>query len=76
VIGRVAKVEMTVRFNASVSAREGRRQTKCCQKMKRRQRAHLASMGRKRDTTRQNDDVDRRRCAIGEGKGRRQCLLG
>jgi hypothetical protein len=45
---------------------------KHCWKMKRRQRAHLGSMGRKCDTTRQNDDVGRRRVATGEGKGRRQ----
>jgi hypothetical protein len=31
--------------------------TKRCQKMKRRQRAHLGSTGSKRDTVRQRDDV-------------------
>jgi hypothetical protein len=41
---------------------------KHCQKMKRRQRAHLGYMGRKCDTTRQCGDIDRRRCGTGEGK--------
>jgi hypothetical protein len=47
--------------------------TKHCRKMKRRQRAHLGSMGRKRDTVRWHDNIGRRRGGIGEGKGRRQC---
>jgi hypothetical protein len=42
------------------------------QKMKRRQRARLGSMGRKRDTTRWRDDVGQRRGGVGEGKRRRQ----
>jgi hypothetical protein len=56
----------------------GRRddETKCCRKMKRRQRTHLTSMEMKRDTARQRDDVDRRRVATREGKGRRRCQLG
>jgi hypothetical protein len=32
--------------------------TKCCQKMKQRQWAHLGSMGRKRDTLQQRGDID------------------
>jgi hypothetical protein len=44
--------------------------TKHCRKMKRRQRAHLDSMGRKRDTARRCDDVSRRRGGTREGKGR------
>jgi hypothetical protein len=40
-------------------------------KMKRRQRTHLDSLGRKRDTTRRSDDVGRRRGDTGEGKGMR-----
>jgi hypothetical protein len=43
--------------------------TKSCQKMKRRQRAHLGSMRRKRDTMRWHGDIDRRRGDTGEGKG-------
>jgi hypothetical protein len=43
--------------------------TKYCQKMKRMQRAHLGSIRRKRDTTRQCDDVDRMRDDIRKGKG-------
>jgi hypothetical protein len=44
---------------------------KCCRKMKRRQRAHLDSMRRKRNMTWQND-IARRRGATRERKGRRQ----
>jgi hypothetical protein len=44
---------------------------KYCQKMKRRQRARLDSMGRKRDKTWWCDNVDRRRCGTGERKGMR-----
>jgi hypothetical protein len=46
-----------VRFNASVLPREGRRRTKHCRKMKRRQRAHLGSIGRKHDMERGNGNV-------------------
>jgi hypothetical protein len=42
---------------------------KRCQKMKRKQRARLDSMRRKRDTTQQRGDVDRRRDGTDEGKG-------
>jgi hypothetical protein len=42
---------------------------KRCQKMKRKQRARLDSMRRKRDTTQQRGDVDRRRDGTEEGKG-------
>jgi hypothetical protein len=45
--------------------------TKRCQKIKRRQRTCLSSMGRKHDTVQWHDDVDRRRGSTGEGKGRR-----
>jgi hypothetical protein len=38
-------------------------------KMKRRQRAHLSSMRRKRVTARRRDDVGRRRGSTGKGKG-------
>jgi hypothetical protein len=40
-------------------------------KMKRRQRAHLGSMGRKRDTAHWSDDVGWRRGSTGERKGMR-----
>jgi hypothetical protein len=50
--------------------------SKRCQKMKRRQRAHLGSMRRKRDKARRHDDVGRMRGGTGEGKGRRQCQFG
>jgi hypothetical protein len=40
--------------------------------MKQRQRAHLDSMGRKRDTTQWCGNVDRRRGGTREGKGRRR----
>jgi hypothetical protein len=50
---------------------------KRCQKMKRRQRAHLVgSMRMKCDTARQRDNVSRRRGGTGEGKGRRRRQLG
>jgi hypothetical protein len=42
--------------------------TKRCQKMNRRQRAHLSSMGRKHDMVRRCDDLDRRRSDTEEGK--------
>jgi hypothetical protein len=42
---------------------------KRCQKMKRKQQARLDSMRRKRDTTQQRGDVDRRRDGTDEGKG-------
>jgi hypothetical protein len=42
-------------FNVLVSAREGDDGTKRCRKMKRRQRACLGSMERKRDTARWRD---------------------
>jgi hypothetical protein len=48
---------VVVRFNASVLPREGRRRTKHCRKMKRRQRAHLGSIGRKHDMERGNGNV-------------------
>jgi hypothetical protein len=48
---------------------------KHCQNMKQRQRARLGSMGRKRDTVRRRDDVDRRRGGTEEGKERRRHLL-
>jgi hypothetical protein len=50
--------------------------TKRCQKMKQRQRVHLGSMGRKRDTTWWRDDIGGRRGGTGEGKGRRRRQLG
>jgi hypothetical protein len=50
--------------------------TKHWQKIKRRQWAHLDSMRRKRDTARRCDDIGRRRCGTGEGKGRRWHQLG
>jgi hypothetical protein len=46
--------------------------TKLCRKMKRRQRAHLGSMGRKRDPFWWRDDVSRRRSSTEEGKRRRR----
>jgi hypothetical protein len=58
-------------FNASVWVERGCDRVKRCWKMKRWQRAHLGSMGRKRDTTRLHDDVGRRRGDTGEGKERR-----
>jgi hypothetical protein len=48
---------------------------KHCQKMKRRQRARLGSMGRKRDTVWERDDISRRRGGIGKGKRRRRRQL-
>jgi hypothetical protein len=56
-------------------SRLGGDRTKCCQKMKWMQRAHLASMERKRDTVRQRGDVDRRRGGTGEEKGWRRRQL-
>jgi hypothetical protein len=44
---------------------------KCCQKMKRRQRGHLGSMGMKHDVVQQRGDDGRRRGGTVEGKGRR-----
>jgi hypothetical protein len=44
---------------------------KRCQKIKRRQRARLSSIGRKCDMVRRRDDIDRRICNTEEGKGRR-----
>jgi hypothetical protein len=49
--------------------------TKRCRKMKRRQRANLISMGRKRDA-RQCGDIGRTRGDTGEGKGWRRHQLG
>jgi hypothetical protein len=49
---------------------------KRCRKMKRRQRARLGSMGRKRDMVQRRGDVGRRRGGTGEGKGRRRRQLG
>jgi hypothetical protein len=43
---------------------------KHCRKMKQRQRDHLGTMGRKRDTARWRGDVSQRRHDTGEGKGR------
>jgi hypothetical protein len=40
--------------------------------MNRKQRDHFGSMERKRDTTRQRDDVGRRRVDSGDGKGWRR----
>jgi hypothetical protein len=51
----------------------GSDETKRCRKMKRRQRAHLGSMRRKRDMARQHGDVGRRRGGTEEGKWRRRC---
>jgi hypothetical protein len=48
----------------------GGNETKCCQKMKQRQRARLGSMEKKRD------NVGQRRGGTGEGKGRKQRQLG
>jgi hypothetical protein len=42
---------------------------KHCRKIKRRQRARLNSMRRKRDTVRRCDDVSRRKCGTDERKG-------
>jgi hypothetical protein len=50
--------------------------TKRCWKMNRRQRARLGSIGRKCDTMRWCDDVDRSRDGTEERKGRRRCHLG
>jgi hypothetical protein len=44
---------------------------KHCRKMKRRQRARLGSMGSKRDTVQQRDDIGQRRGGTEEGKERR-----
>jgi hypothetical protein len=43
--------------------------TKRSQKMKQSQRAHVGSMGSKRDTACRHGDVGRRRGSTGEGKG-------
>jgi hypothetical protein len=45
--------------------------TKCCRQMKQSQRAHLGSIGRKRDTVWRHDHVGRRRGVTEEEKGRR-----
>jgi hypothetical protein len=50
-------------------------ETKRWQKMKRRQRTHLGSIVRKRDTAWQRDNVARRRGDTEVGKERRQCQL-
>jgi hypothetical protein len=50
--------------------------TKCCQKMKQRQRTHLDSVGRMHDTAWWRDNIDRRRGGTGEGKGMERCLSG
>jgi hypothetical protein len=74
-MGRVAGssgVDSMLRFQLE----RGGDGTKCCQKMKRMQRARLGSMGRKRDTVQRNDDVGRMRGTTGEGKGRRRHQLG
>jgi hypothetical protein len=42
--------------------------TKCCRKMKRSQRAHLGSMGRRHDPVERRDDVGRRRGGTEEEK--------
>jgi hypothetical protein len=49
---------------------------KHCRKMKWRQQACLGSMERKHDTVRWRGEFGRRRCGIGEGKGRRRRQLG
>jgi hypothetical protein len=51
----------------------GSNETKCCRKMKRRQRAHRASLGRKCDTARRHGNIGQRRGGTREGKGRRRC---
>jgi hypothetical protein len=50
--------------------------TKSCQKMKRRQRTDLDSMGRKHEMAQRRGNVDRRRGGTGEGRGRRRRQLG
>jgi hypothetical protein len=58
---------------------EGGDRMKHYRKMKRRQRAYLCSIGRKRDIARRQGDVGQRRGSTGgrgEGKGRRRCQLG
>jgi hypothetical protein len=50
--------------------------TKHCQKMKRRQRTHLDSMRKNRDTVRWSGDVGQMRDDIREGKRRSQHQLG
>jgi hypothetical protein len=50
--------------------------TKRCQKMKRRQRAHLDSMKRKRDTMQWRDEIGWSRGGTEEEKGRRRYQLG
>jgi hypothetical protein len=49
---------------------------KHCQKMKRRQRARLGSMGKERDIAWRRDDVGQRRDSTMEGKGWRRHQLG
>jgi hypothetical protein len=50
--------------------------TKHCQKMKRRQQAHLGSMGRKRDMVQQCGNIRWRRGGTKERKGTRRRQLG
>jgi hypothetical protein len=50
--------------------------TKHYQKMKRRQRSCLNSMGRKCDIARQHGNANQRRGGTGEGKEKRRCKLG
>jgi hypothetical protein len=45
---------------------------KCYRKMKQRHRAHLGSMGRKRDTVRRRGDISQRRGGIEVEKGKRR----
>jgi hypothetical protein len=49
---------------------------KCCQKINRRHRAHLDSMGRKSSTAWRRGNIGRRRGGTREGKERRRCQLG
>jgi hypothetical protein len=56
-------------FNASISTERGGDKMKHYRKMKRRQRVHLDSMGRKRDTVQWYGNIGRRRGGTVEGKG-------
>jgi hypothetical protein len=51
-------------------------ETKRCRKKKRRQRARLGSIGRKRDTARRCDDIGQSRDGTGEEKWMRRRQLG